>query len=259
MSFFTYQNSAIRYDCYGRGAPLLFMHGLAADRHQALATLAGLSGHRIIVVDMPGHGESAGSGCGFTYYADIALALMAHLSIDTVCLGGISMGAGIALCASQRAPQRVSGLLLVRPAWLAEPASPHLDIIARIGRWLARGPEYARCRLESDPEFIRIVANNPGAASSIHGALTRAQAVSSARILPAMVADRPINTIDILATLPHPALVIGNEDDPLHPVALARTLATLLPGARYHQVPSRYLAPKAHSQALLTQIQAFLA
>ena len=46
------------------------------------------------------------------------------------------MGAGVALTLALRYPQRVGGLLLVRPAWLAAPAPPNLDCMAAVGEYI---------------------------------------------------------------------------------------------------------------------------
>src|SRR6266404_336054 len=50
--------------------------------------------------------------------ADDLIAFMDHLQLQMAVLGGISMGAAVALKAALRYPERCLALVLCRPAWL---------------------------------------------------------------------------------------------------------------------------------------------
>ncbi len=259
MDQFTHRGSRIAYDSLGEGPPLCVMHGLAAERGQTRGAFGAVRGRRILCPDMPGHGDSPLGEAGFAAYVEVVLALLDHLEIAAADLGGISMGGGIALGVALAAPGRVRSLLLVRPAWLDGPGLPHLGLIARLGEWTGGGPlDAARDRLEADPEMTAIAQENLGAANSIRAALTRPQAEVAARVLSALVLDRPFAALADLAKVNCDALVIGNDGDPLHPAALAQTLAAALPAARYRHLPSRYLDPAGHGEALLREVQSFL-
>ncbi|TJW41743.1 MAG: alpha/beta hydrolase, partial [Mesorhizobium sp.] len=65
--------------------------------------------------------------------------------LDGFVAGGISMGAAIALRLACRLPDRVAGLLLVRPAWIFDCAPVNLRPIAEVARLiLGHGPDKAR-------------------------------------------------------------------------------------------------------------------
>ena len=51
-------------------------------------------------------------------FADDVLAFADLRGVERFVVGGISMGAAIALRIAVRHPERVSGLVLARPAWL---------------------------------------------------------------------------------------------------------------------------------------------
>jgi pimeloyl-ACP methyl ester carboxylesterase len=266
MAFFTHKDLQVSYDLRGKGQDLLFLHGLAADRHQAEATLDELPGYRVISIDMPGHGDSrlptqplTTKHAGFEAYAGVARGLLRHLGTDAAIVGGISMGAGIALNLALSDPTLVRALVLVRPAWLDRPGRPHLSILEEIGDWLvSHGAEEANKRLDSHQQFKTISAENPNCAASIQGAITRSQAIESAAVLRKLVADQPFKRIEYLRRLTMPALVIGNNADPLHPSLIAREIQGALANAEYFHAPPRYLAASDHHKSVLDKISEFL-
>jgi pimeloyl-ACP methyl ester carboxylesterase len=266
MPCFEHQGGEVHFDIRGSGDDLLFMHGLAADRQQGAQALDDLPGYRLITVDMPGHGDSkmpdgrAASGqASFKAYGEVATALLAHLGVRKIIAGGISMGAGIALHLALSSPHLVRALLLVRPAWLDRPGRPHLSIIEDIGSWLSEaGAEYTAARLKVHPVFEAALAENPACAASIMGAVERPQAIKAAAVLGALVADQPFDRISSLAKCTTPALVIGNNADPLHPPMIARELSGALADARYFHAPPKYLAAREHKAAVIKAIEQFL-
>ena len=266
MACFTHNSNKIHFDVHGRGRDLLFMHGLGSDRRQAKQALEGLANHRLIIVDMPGHGESEFTQAyplkgqaGFAPYAEIATALLAHLGVQRIIVGGISMGAGIALRLAIDEPSLVSAMLLVRPAWLDRPGRPHLNIIAEIGAWIREaGTDHAAAQLAAHPVYEAALAENPLWAASIMGAIKRPQALEAAAVLGALVADQPIARIAKLSKCTIPALVIGNNADPLHPAMIARELCGALGAGEYFHAPPKYLDPRRHSAAVVDSIARFL-
>jgi len=261
MSSFTHQGQEVFYDVRGEGFPVIFQHGLGADRRQGLSAVAALRGYQTIAMDMPGHGETmAGAGrFGFQRFTSCLLGLLDHLELETAAVGGISMGAGIALALALRASERVKVLMLVRPAWLASGSPENLALIARMGHWVEQGGvDFAKEKLAEDHLFRQALANNPGCASSLAGALERPQATESAAVLHELVDDRPFSSMGDLAGVVQPTLVIGNQGDPLHPLSMARSLGEALPKANCQEIPSRYLAPDAHHDALTKALQSFL-
>lgn len=286
MAQFDFGGIAVQYELIGgfaandphagEGPPVLFMHGLGADRNQARAALADLPEIRAIILDMPGHGEtslnpaqSLQEQVGFAAYARLARALLAHLGIKSVIAGGISMGAGIALKLALNEPRLVDRLFLVRPAWLAKPARPNLEMIAQIetlaGRGQARRIELEESaierlveRLESLPAFQDIHSVSPMAASSVCETARRAWTGKTAMLFRHLVDDQPFARMSDLAQITCPALVLGNSHDPLHPQDMALTLAAGLLQGRYAHLPSRYQEPESHQMAVDVHARTFM-
>jgi pimeloyl-ACP methyl ester carboxylesterase len=253
---------AIAVELSGAGRPLVLLHGLGADRSQVRTALPPPDGFQCVYPDLPGHGETplqVGAGeIGFDRFATLLRGVLDRLEIERAVIGGISMGAAIALRFALEAPERVAGMVLIRPSWLDGPARPHLEIVERVGHWQERLPKDAEALLESDPDYADLRNVNPQAAQSVRGLLTRRQAREGARVLGAMVADRPFARLDALGGITCKALVVANEGDPLHPIYIGRTLAVMLAHARLQMIPSRYLAPAEHLTALRGEVGQFL-
>lgn len=256
----------VRYEVSGTGPDLLFMHGLAADRHQAERCLSAIRGFRVITVDMPGHGMSPLSArsslpeqVGFHAYARVAGDLLRYLGITTAYVGGISMGSGVALTLAIGSPEMVSGLLLIRPAWVNGPARPHLDLLADLGHWIADGGvEVARQRLLSDHRFVDMRSDSPMCANGLLETIQRPHVTAAPMVLPTLVGDQPYETKSDLETCTMPALVVSCDHDPLHPRWVADHLETSLSNSAAHVVPPRYLEPERHERVVASVIQTFL-
>ena len=251
-------SQAIAVEAKGEGRPVVLLHGLGADSSQLLTALPPTIGYRYFYPDVPGHGRTPLDAFGFAHFADRVQALLDREGVARAVIGGISMGAAIALRLALDAPDRVAGLILIRPSWLDRPARPHLGLVARVGGWQIATPEGAAARLEADAEYQAIARENPAAAASVRGLLTRPQAMEAAVVLSAMVDDRPFAPLDVLAAIRCKALVVSNDGDPLHPVAIAREIAARLPRAALRHIPSRYLEPTAHVAALREAVAQFL-
>src|SRR2546428_739265 len=97
------------------------------------------SGIRLIAFDRRGCGLSSvgrQDQVRLSTFADDLLALMDYLEIPSAIVGGISMGAAVALDFTTRYPAKILGLVLSRPAWLDEPNPFNVQIFSFIARLL---------------------------------------------------------------------------------------------------------------------------
>lgn len=104
----------------GAGDAILLVHGWAGNAWNWMSVWEALArNHRVIAVDLPGHGKS---GCpkdfGFTMpeYADFLIELMDELGVEKATVVGSSMGGSVAAWAAIRHPDRVELLVLVDAA-----------------------------------------------------------------------------------------------------------------------------------------------
>ena len=160
----------LHYRSTGNDLPLFFQHGLGSNLDQAFRLLGDLADVQLISMDCPGHGGAPlpeGLMPSFDYYTDELLRLMSSLGIDRAVFGGISMGSGIALNMALNYPDKVKGLVLVRPAWLdaINPENLALLLEAADRIPLHNGLD----EFEQLPEFKQIKEQLPKAAQSILG------------------------------------------------------------------------------------------
>lgn len=277
MAFFIFQGQKIAYQLNDSDnkftknndsvtGTLVFLHGLGADQRQAASVVSSFSDYQILTIDMPGHGETVIDPSEnfehwyrFDTFSDIALALLDHLDIHKATFAGISMGAGICIQIVLKQPEIVEKLILIRPAWLNSSATPNLLAVKSIGEDIQQlGIECAEARLQLQGWFQELKLENPLCTKSIEGLLTRPQAMTSAEVLINLVNDYPFLTLDNLKQIKQPTIVIGNDDDLLHPIKIAEQLSELIPNAHYQQLPSWYKHSNAHQHQLIQLIHLFL-
>jgi len=233
------------------GIPFLFQHGLGANLMQPQTLLDNLAGVQLISADCPGHGQSplpTKQSPSFDYYADEIKQLMDTLTIKKAILGGISMGAGIAINMALRYPKKVQAVVLVRPAWLASPNPENLLILNKAAAFIKE--ENGSTAFKKERDYIKVANKLPLAARSILGVFAKSQRKEIPIVLESMVNSAPFNQLSELATLKIPCLIIGNDDDPLHPFEMAKTLRSAIPNSELKKIVSRYINNGQHKRLL---------
>ena len=242
--------------------PLVFMHGLGASHQQPVSALTTLESTRLIAPDMPGHGGSLDYDpelfC-FDYFADLVIALLDELGIESTDMGGISMGSGIALNIALRYPERVKKLVVLRPSWLDQKEPAHLALVARVGQWLdAHDEEKATMELALHPDYQDLAEKNVAVAESLTGLLDRPKDNASTRVLYKMWQSRPFESLAALASIPNETLVLDTTRDELHPQTIAQAIAEALPNSTTGTLSPRYYEGKTYKAELNEQLNRFL-
>lgn len=241
----------------GSGLPLVFQHGLTANLKQVEALLLKLPGVQLLSIDCPGHGSSKlpqDYQPSFNSYANEVINFIDDLGIEQAVFGGISMGSGIAVNIALRYPERVKGLLLVRPAWLDRANPENLQVLLPAAD-LMNEPG-GKARFCENQQFKQIIP--PGAAQSILGIFSEDQQRELAGVIEAMVGDQPFKNLESLKQIRKATLVIGNDHDPLHPYQMAKKIHQTIPGSVLRKVTSRYIDHDLHSSQVLSIIQKFI-
>ena len=107
----------IRFHVAGRGEPtLVLVHGWALDHRVWDGQAPSLEGrHRVVTLDLAGHGESGRQRSAWTMaaFGEDVKAVVEAVGAREVVLVGHSMGGPVVLEAARRIPERVKGIVLV--------------------------------------------------------------------------------------------------------------------------------------------------
>jgi len=237
-TFASFDGIELFFDDQGDGAPVVLLHGFAADtninfvRPGILDALVD-EGYRSIALDHRGHGLSS-KPHEVEAYADDALtrdvrALFDHLGLDGVTVIGYSMGSGIALCLGATDPRvRAVVAIGVGSASLARGT----DEAAPDGNSMANG------LLADDPDSVDdpLARQFRRLADSV-----RADRVALAAL---MQAGRP-RPFDILDDIKVPVLVVAGADDEL--AGDPQVLADRMDSARAVTVPGDHFTANARA------------
>ena len=239
----------VRYYAGGAGDPVLLVHGLggaAANWVEVVPAL--LERHRVLAVDLPGHGESAAPRAGADV-GDFAAAVAAVLDAEgeaPAFVAGHSFGGHTALRLAQRRPELVRGLLLVAPAGIAT-GTRAVQVAVAVGatlrpaRWVAPLRERYAARswfrravfrpwFVSDPEAVSARAT----IGFLEAAPIHLDTRTAGR---AMVADDPRVELELVSC---PALVLWGARDAQLPLEDAFEYARRL------RAPLRVVADCGH-------------
>jgi pimeloyl-ACP methyl ester carboxylesterase len=224
----------------GERVPVVLLHGLTATRRYVVMGSRALerSGHRVVLYDARGHGQSSPAKSPDAYgYDELALdleAVLDALAIDRAVLAGASMGGHTALAFALRRPERVSGLVIITPAFDGRPTSPE-----RLSRWdalasgLRSGGIDGFLAAQGEPTVqpawrdtvIKVIRQRFAGHEHL-------DAVADA--LSAVPRSMPFPSLDALTSISAPTAIVASNDeaDPEHPFAIGEAYASLIPGAR---------------------------
>ena len=182
--------------------------------------------------------------------------MIATLDTPPVAVGGISMGAAIALRLAVQRPDLVRALILARPAWVTENAPANMHPNAVVGAMLAAGQSVTDFDQSAVAQALAMQA--PDNLQSLRGFFDRQPRATTAALLRRISADGPGVTAPDLAALTLPVLILGTNEDFIHPISHAQSLAALIPGAQFSEVPPKGKNRAAHVAAMQDAIANFL-
>lgn len=230
----------LRGEWAGEGSPIVLCHGLTATRVSVVHGSRTLerAGHRLVVYDARGHGESdpAPPDRGYEYpelIDDLETVVTEAVGEGTFLLGGHSMGAHTAIGYALRHPERLAGLVLIGPSYPGEIVAGSSAYWDGLAEALERGGvdgfvEYVGREQSIDPAWRDSVLRFTRERMLRHH---HPEAVLAA--LREVPRSRPFEGLRELESIEAPALVVASHDaaDPGHPYAVAAAYAERLPRA----------------------------
>jgi len=127
----------IRFQVSGKGEPtVVLVHGWALDRRLWDGQVPRLKArHRVVTLDLAGHGESGRERASWTMaaFGEDVKAVVEAVGAKQVVLVGHSMGGPVVLEAARRMPERVKGIVLVDTLLDVEQRTPpdQIEAMAR--------------------------------------------------------------------------------------------------------------------------------
>jgi pimeloyl-ACP methyl ester carboxylesterase len=263
MPAFAHDSLEFYYRESGRGTPFFFQHGLGGDCDQPFGLYAAPPGIRLLCLDCRAHGQTAPLGpeekISLTQYVDDLRALADRLRIGRAVVGGISMGAAVALSFALRHPDRVAGLVLSRPAWLAGPMQRNGEIFAKIAQLIRQfGPGAGKAKFQESDMYLDVLGQSKDNAQSLLGQFDHPRAAEAAARLERIPRDAPCRDLAELARIQVPTLVLANRQDAIHPFAYGQTLARKIAGAEFREVTSKNESPDRHAADVRGALDEFL-
>jgi pimeloyl-ACP methyl ester carboxylesterase len=224
MPFADVNDQHIYFEDSGGGGPaVIFSHGFLMDHEMFEPQVASLSDFRCVTWDERGFGQTEAHG-PFTYWdsADDALALLAHLGIDTAFFVGMSQGGFISLRAALRSPQQVRGLGLIDTDAGVEPEDTKPAYEALHTEWTTNGLS------DAIADVVAGIIMSPG--------YDHSKWIAKWKAIPREALREPFRTLmdrdDLWDQVPQilaPAIVFHGEVDAAFPVDGAKRLARELP------------------------------
>lgn len=263
MPYFSRDNLKFHYLERGTGVPVFFQHGLGAETEKVFALVELPAGFRLLGLDCRGHGKTTPLGevekLRFSALADDVVGLMDHLKVPRAVFGGTSMGAGVALNCALRYPDRVLGLVLLRPAWLDAPTIANAKVFGLIARTIREhGPNAGLEIFKKTDAYVSVLQESPDTADSLVALFLDPRAVETVARLEHIPQDAPNPDRAEWRRISVPTLVLATRVDPIHPYEFGAVLAREIPGARFEELTPKSVSVVQYTSELRLRMAGYL-
>lgn len=259
MPIFKYDGIDFNYRVEGEGIPFLYLHGLGDNLEFAFDTYQRAEGIKLIALDQRGHGNSTHdfTSMSFDKLASDAIAFMDYLGITKFYVGGLSMGAGVALNIAVHETERILGLILLRSSSTDKPMKKE------VRQWFRTVSEYlplqgGRQLFIGNPVFSSMNEIYPRAVDTFSRYFDDKASIKYFQKFIDMSNDAPIKNKEELVSLSIPVLVLSNSEDVIHPLDYSLFYKNNINQAVYFELTPKTISVKKHQQELNTYINNFI-
>lgn len=236
----------VRYRIEGDGPPVVLLHGIGrtlddfVEQQDLLAR-----DHRVVSVDLPGHGGSApldGPHTLSAFASAVAVFLDAARVDGPAHLVGNSLGGAVAMRLAVDDPTRVASLVLVNSAGFGREVTVALRLLALrpLGRLLLRPSRAVARRTEEaifhDRSFVtdERVAHALAVARQPHAAPVLLELVRTLGTVRGVRPQWREELLDAVSALDVPTLIVWGDRDLILPATHLEAARARLPRARTH-------------------------
>lgn len=230
------------YD-FGHGPAAVFQHGLGGDVGQINEAFS-VDHVRRLTLECRGQGHTPfGDATQFSIpqFADDVLAFADSRGVEKFVVGGISMGAAIALRIAIIAPERVKALILARPAWGWESGPGNMSVFNVLSKFVEN---QNKTGFEQTDIAKNFAFNAPDNYASLLRLFEKPNPPMVAKLHSSIASSGPEVSEKQVGAIQVPTLVLANAVDLIHPISLAQKLSSTIVGSRFI-----IITPKATDKA----------
>ena len=243
------------------GHPVLLLHGYPLDgaMWRAQLNVLATAGHRVIIPDLPGHGQSAVQDpTSITGMADAVLAELDRLKIRRCDVVGFSMGGYIALDLAIRHHERVGKLVLIDTRAEADTPQGRDGRMALLKEMVGKpGPKVLATAMMPGLLTPETRAQRALLAEEVRNMMLR-QPIEGERAAMMALAERKDRRKE-LGEIKAKTLVLVGEHDKVTPPASAQVVADGIKGAKLEVVKAAaHLSPLEAADAVNELLLKFL-
>ncbi len=263
--YFSREAITFRYEDTQTGSiPLIFQHGIGGNLENIVSLFKFPENIRLISLDSRGHGETipVGDLSHFNLYTlvDDIMALMDELHLQKVWLGGMSMGAALAMNAAIRFPERLKGIIIYRPAWLdggmpSYALSLYEQIVALLRGF---GPDEGKKRFLESEAYKTLLGNFPDTAKSMAAQFMAKKALENVIRFEKLPYQKVVHDISEISRIALPSLIISTKLDPVHPFEYGKCIASLIPHSTFMEATPKSVSAEKHIAESQESITSFL-
>lgn len=239
--------------------PLVLLHAFPLHRGMWTAIATPLSASRLVVtVDLRGFGESevAADGAMDRMAADVRAVVTAE-TLGRVAIGGLSMGGYVAMAYLRRYPLDVAALILANTRASSDSDEARRGRLALIESVRKRGTVAAVEAVLPKLLAAETYTGRPGLADSVRAMAMSAQPEGVIAALTGMAIRS--DSMDLLAAVSMPYLVIAGTDDALIPHEEQARMAATIEGAELVSIEGAgHLSSLEAPEAFVAAVSKFL-
>lgn len=264
MGYFEYKGIEFYYRSSGKGIPFIFLHGMGGSTKQSAKLFAPPKGIRMIYMDLRGNGNTDIGKLETLRFVEMAKdveALATHLKLKHFLLGGISMGAAVAIRFAIEYTSWLRGLVLIRPAWTHFPMdAENRELYHRIADLIEEfpDPKQAAKEYKKDAKYRELKREAPQVAQSLLGHFSE-QSIKKThekfRILPD---QSPFHNPGQLKQIGCPTLIVASKQDPIHKYQYGVYHRDYILDSKLVEIIPKSRDIKLHREEIQIQIESFI-
>jgi pimeloyl-ACP methyl ester carboxylesterase len=242
--------------------PVFFQHGLCGSAAQTAEVFPVEDRFALRTLECRGHGQSqSGDHKSFSindFARDVAAFVEAEKSAPIV-IGGISMGAAIALHLAVHKPELVKTLVIARPAWVCNALPENIRPNLEVGELLRNfAPDEAKAKFLAGKTARTLAEVAPDNLASLTSFFSRQSIDTTSALLRGIAGSDPAVTPEQVRAIRVPTLIIATERDYIHPMAHAVALRDMIPQSRLVTITPKGVDKPRHVAEFRAQLLQFL-